>query len=121
VPILCVAAACAEGTTTITGAAELRVKESDRIAAMARQLRARGIAVDELADGLVVEGRPRGRPGSPLPLRGGVAHSGGDHRVAMAMAVAGLVAEGGICIDDAEAADVSFPGFYGRLRSLLEG
>jgi len=121
VPILCVAAACAEGTTRITGAAELRVKESDRIAVMARQLRARGVVVEELPDGLVVEGRPSRRPGSAPPLRGGVAESGDDHRVAMAMAVAGLVAEAGICIDGAEAADVSFPGFYARLRSLLGG
>lgn len=121
VPILCVAAACAEGTTTITGAAELRVKESDRIAVMVRQLRAQGVAVEELPDGLVVQGRPSGRPGSTLPLRGGVAESGNDHRVAMAMAVAGLVAEEGTCIDGAEAADVSFPGFYARLRSLLGG
>jgi 3-phosphoshikimate 1-carboxyvinyltransferase len=118
VPILCVAAACAEGTTTITGAAELRVKESDRIAVMARQLRARGVAVEELPDGLVVHGRPPQRPGGPLPLRGGSADRSTDHRVAMAMAVAGLAAQEGISIDGAEAADVSFPGFYARLRSL---
>jgi len=121
VPILCVAAACAEGSTTITGAAELRVKESDRIAVMARELRAQGVTIEELPDGLVVRGRPFGPPGSALPLQGGTVASGNDHRVAMAMAVAGLAAQDGTCIENSEAADVSFPGFYARLRSLLEG
>ena len=119
VPILCVAAACAEGATTITGAAELRVKESDRIAVMVRELRGQGVAVEELADGLVIRGRAFGPAGSALPLRGGAATTGNDHRVAMAMAVAGLAADEGTCIENAEVAEVSFPGFYPRLRSLL--
>jgi 3-phosphoshikimate 1-carboxyvinyltransferase len=120
-PILCVAAACAEGPTTITGAAELRLKESDRISVMVRALRAQGAEVEELPDGLVVRGRYRGGAGRALSLRGGAAASENDHRVAMAMAIAGLAAENGICIENSEAADVSFPGFYARLQSLLGG
>lgn len=113
VPVLCIAAACAEGPTTFTGAAELRVKESDRIAVMAGALRDRDVAVEERPDGLVIEGVGEGRP-----LRGGRGNSHGDHRIAMALAVAGLVAEGGLVIDGAAAAEVSFPGFYARLRAL---
>jgi 3-phosphoshikimate 1-carboxyvinyltransferase len=119
VPILCVAAACATGETRITGAAELRVKESDRIAAMTTELRALGVQVEELADGLVIEGT--GRTGLDRPLRGGRRSSHGDHRIAMALGVAGLMADGGVVIDDAAVADVSFPGFYGQLRALMEG
>jgi 3-phosphoshikimate 1-carboxyvinyltransferase len=121
VPLLCVAAACAEGVTTVTGAGELRVKESDRIAAMASELRARGVRVEELPDGLVIEGNGPVRRGGSLPLRGGTAASHGDHRIAMALAVAGLVADGGIRVEDAEVADVSFLGFYDRLQGLAGG
>ncbi len=106
-PILCIAAACAEGTTELRDAAELRVKESDRIAAMAQVLRALGGRVEELPDGLVIEG----------PTRFGAAHiqSLGDHRVAMAAAVAGLAGSGAVTIEDADCAEVSFPGFYDAL------
>jgi 3-phosphoshikimate 1-carboxyvinyltransferase len=104
VPALAVAAAHAEGTTTITGAKELRVKESDRIAALALNLRALGARVEELPDGLVVEGR--------AALRGGAVRSFGDHRIAMAMAIAALSAEGETSIEDAECASVSFPDFW---------
>jgi 3-phosphoshikimate 1-carboxyvinyltransferase len=114
VPILCIAAACAVGPTTVTGATELRVKESDRLAVMARALRDRGVGVEERPDGLVIEGA-----GERLPLRGGRGSSCGDHRIAMALAVAALVAEGGMLIEEAEAAEVSFPGFYARLRALV--
>jgi len=119
VPLLCVAAACAEGVTRITGARELRVKESDRIAVMARELRDRGVSVEELPDGLVIEGKGPVTERRPFPLHGGTAVSHGDHRIAMAMAVAGLASNGGLCIDDAEAAEVSFPGFYARLGGLI--
>jgi 3-phosphoshikimate 1-carboxyvinyltransferase len=119
VPILCVAAACASGETRITGAAELRVKESDRIAAMTTELRALGVQVEELTDGLVIEGK--GRAGIDRQLRGGRRSSHGDHRIAMALGVAGLMADGGVAIDDAAVADVSFPGFYDQLRALMEG
>lgn len=101
-PILFVAAAAAEGTTTIRGAAELRVKESDRIAAMAVGLRTLGILVDETPDGAVVEG---GR------FRGGHVDSRGDHRVAMSFAVAALVASDAIRIADCANVATSFPGF----------
>jgi 3-phosphoshikimate 1-carboxyvinyltransferase len=107
VPALAVAAAHAEGTTTITGAKELRVKESDRIAALATNLRALGGRVVELPDGLVIEGK--------TPLRGAAVKSFGDHRIAMAMAVAGLAAEGETEIEDAECASVSFPEFWSVL------
>ena len=119
VPLLCVAAACAEGVTRITGARELRVKESDRIAVMACELRDRGVSVEELPDGLVIEGKGPVTARRPFPLHGGTARSHGDHRIAMAMAVAGLASNGGLCIDDAEAAEVSFPGFYARLGGLV--
>jgi 3-phosphoshikimate 1-carboxyvinyltransferase len=121
VPLLCVAAACAEGITRVTGAGELRVKESDRIAVMAAQLQSRGVQVTELPDGLEIRGNGGGTAAGRLPLRGGSAESQGDHRIAMALAVAGLVADGGIRIDGAEAAEVSFPGFWDHLRRWLRG
>lgn len=101
-PALLIAAACAAGETTVTGAAELRVKESDRIAAMARGLNALGIVVREMPDGIAVHG---GR------LRGGEVDSLGDHRVAMAFAMAGLRAEGPVTVRDCKNVDTSFPGF----------
>jgi len=110
-PILCVAAALAEGETTITGAGELRVKESDRIAAL-EQLRTLGVAITARADGLVIHGTGGRR------LRGGRVESHGDHRIAMAFGVAGLVAEGGVEVADAGVAEVSFPGFFARLAQL---
>jgi 3-phosphoshikimate 1-carboxyvinyltransferase len=101
-PALFVAAACAEGSTTIRGAAELRVKESDRIAVMAAGLRALGIHVEETADGAVIAG---------APLQGGAVDSHGDHRCAMAFAVAGAVAGGPVTIRDCTNVSTSFPGF----------
>src|SRR3970282_1356643 len=93
-PVLSVIAAAAEGRTVIRDAAELRVKESDRIAALARGLRARGAQVEERPDGMEILG---GR------LRGGTVDAGGDHRVAMAFAVAGLLADGPVTVRGAEA------------------
>jgi 3-phosphoshikimate 1-carboxyvinyltransferase len=110
-PIVAVAAALAEGETTIAGAAELRVKESDRIAGM-EQLRRLGVAVRATEDGLVIRGSAGRR------LAGGSVDAGGDHRIAMAFAVAGLAAEGGVEIAGAECVDVSFPGFFARLAAL---
>ena len=104
VPALAAAAAFAEGTFTVTGAAELRVKESDRIAALAEGLAGLGARVRELPDGLVVEGG--------APLRGTRVRSHGDHRIAMALSVAALAAEGGTEVEGAECVAVSFPGFY---------
>jgi 3-phosphoshikimate 1-carboxyvinyltransferase len=108
-PVLFVAAACAEGKTTFTGLEELRVKESDRIAAMAEGLRALSVSVDETQDGAVVHGGK---------LYGGVVRSHGDHRIAMSFAVAGTVAEWPVHIEDTDAVATSFPGFVDCLRSL---
>jgi len=110
-PVLAVAAAQAAGETRITGAAELRVKESDRLAALG-QLAALGVDVTVLPDGLLIHGTG-GRP-----LRAGRIDPRGDHRIAMAFAVAGLVAEGGVEIGDPACVDVSFPGFFDALATL---
>src|SRR5690606_15404118 len=101
-PALFVAAACASGRTVVRGAAELRVKESDRIGTMAAGLRALGIRADERADGVVIQG---GR------LRGGEVDAHGDHRVAMSFAVAAQRAEGEVRIRDVANVATSFPGF----------
>ena len=101
-PVLFVAAAAARGTTTIRGAAELRVKESDRIATMAAGLRELGIAITETSDGAVIEGGA---------LRGGEVDSVGDHRVAMSFGVAGAIAADPIRISGCETVATSFPGF----------
>lgn len=108
VPALAIAAAFAEGELELSGAEELRLKESDRLAALAEGLQAMGVDVQERPDGLLVRGgrRPRG-----ARLR-----SHGDHRIAMAFAVAALAAEGDTELEGAEAAAVSFPEFYERLR-----
>ncbi len=110
VPILAVAGTLAEGGVTIRDAAELRVKETDRIAAVAHNLRAFGATVEEFEDGLHVAG--------PTSLRGAHVESFGDHRIAMSAAVAALIADGPTTIRDAEAASVSFPGFYDALDAL---
>jgi 3-phosphoshikimate 1-carboxyvinyltransferase len=108
-PVLCVAAALAHGETTLTGAAELRVKESDRLAAL-EQLRLLGVDVRATADGLVVRGTG-GRPLGTARVR-----AGGDHRIAMAFAIAGLASPEGVEIADPECVEVSFPGFFERLE-----
>jgi 3-phosphoshikimate 1-carboxyvinyltransferase len=112
-PIVCIAAARAAGRTELRDAAELRVKESDRIATMAAMLRALGVDVEELPDGLAIEG--------PADLRGATIDPRGDHRVAMAAAVAGLVSRAPVTITGAECAEVSFPGFYGILGAASRG
>ncbi len=101
-PVLFVAAACADGRTVLTGAEELRVKESDRIQVMADGLQALGVAAQPTADGMVIEG---GR------LSGGAVDSKGDHRIAMSFAMAALRADGPIVIDDCANVNTSFPGF----------
>lgn len=108
VPILAVLAARAEGVTRITGAAELRVKESDRLAALAMNLRRIGVAAGELPDGLEIEGTDR-------PLSGRV-ESFHDHRIAMAFGVLGATPRCEIRVDDPTVADVSFPGFWRSLE-----
>lgn len=109
-PILCVAATQAAGITTIRGAEELRIKESDRIRSMATELRKMGAEAEEFEDGLNIKG------GSPL--KGSEIESYGDHRIAMAMAIAGLVAEGTTTIHGVSSVNISFPGFFQHLRKL---
>jgi 3-phosphoshikimate 1-carboxyvinyltransferase len=110
IPILLVLATQAEGVTTIDGAGELRVKESDRLATMAEGLRRMGAIVEERADGVTIQG--------PAALHGATVDPHGDHRVAMALAVAGLVASGPTTIEDADCVDVSYPNFFAQLEDL---
>lgn len=116
-PILCVAAAVAEGQTVISGAEELRVKESDRIAAMAAELRKMGAQVIERPDGMMIQGV--GKPNENGRLIATTCQSHGDHRVAMSLAIAGLAASGNTVIDDTACIDTSFPDFQYKLLELL--
>jgi len=117
-PALFIAAACAEGETRVTGAEELRVKESDRIAVMAEGLTRLGVSCEVLPDGIVIHGRGVSRPATPgeaarddTIFSGGTIDSHGDHRIAMSFAVASLRARGTIRIDDVANVATSFPGF----------
>ena len=109
-PVLAMAASQASGRTTIRDAAELRVKESDRISATAEGLAALGATVRETDDGMMIEGGAK--------LSGAEVVSHGDHRIAMAMAVAGLVADGETVIGDSDAADVSYPSFWRTIEGV---
>jgi 3-phosphoshikimate 1-carboxyvinyltransferase len=109
-PVLAVAAACADGDTLISDAQELRAKETDRIATVAAGLDAMGVPVEPTIDGMGISG---GRG-----LRGAVLGSHGDHRLAMSWAVAALAASGGTTVDGAEAVDVSYPGFWETLERI---
>ncbi len=111
IPVIAVAASLAEGQTVIGDAGELRVKESDRISALVGQLIRLGADVTEKEDGLVIKGVSR--------LKGAEVESLGDHRIAMAMAVAGLAADGETAVHGAEAVAVSYPGFMPALRALV--
>ncbi|GBD38414.1 3-phosphoshikimate 1-carboxyvinyltransferase 1 [bacterium HR37] len=111
-PVVAVAACFAEGTTIIRDAKELRVKETDRIKAMTTELKKLGADIEELEDGMVIKGRGT--------LRGARCSSWGDHRIAMALAVAGTRAEGTTEIEDADCVSVSFPGFFELIRRLRE-
>ncbi|MCS7263103.1 MAG: 3-phosphoshikimate 1-carboxyvinyltransferase [Aquificaceae bacterium] len=110
-PVLAVVMALAEGTSRVTGAQELRVKESDRIRAVVENLRAMGAKVEELPDGFEIEGVER--------LRSGKVKTYGDHRIAMAFSVAGLTAQGQTIIDDHKCVSVSYPEFYRDLDYIL--
>jgi len=113
-PMLAALGPYTEEGIEIRDAAELRVKESDRIAALAENLRRMGAHVEERPDGLKVEGRSAGK------LRGAEIDPRGDHRIAMAFAVAGLAAEGPTLIREAECAGVSYPSFFAELNRLAD-
>ncbi len=111
-PVLFIAAACAEGETLVTGAEELRVKESDRIAVMAEGLKAMGVECEVLKDGIRIQGRPNG-----AVFSGGDVDSHGDHRIAMSFSVASLRATAPIRIADVANVATSFPDFPGIARA----
>ena len=110
-PIWALAAARARGTSRLRGAAELRVKESDRLAGVAALLRALGVEVQDVPDGWDICGRPEG-------WDGGAVRTYGDHRLAMAGAVAGLASRDGVALDEADCVSVSFPGFAATIAQL---
>jgi 3-phosphoshikimate 1-carboxyvinyltransferase len=110
IPVLCLAAARARGTTTIRGAGELRHKESDRIAGVAAGLAAMGVRVEVDGDDLTIHGS--------APLRGAVTDSLDDHRLAMTFAVAGLIASDHVTIERPDAAAISYPGFFADLEGV---
>ena len=112
-PVLAVAATQLPGTSTVRGARELRVKESDRITAMAEALTAMGADITALDDGWQIRG--------PRHLEGATVDSRGDHRIAMAMAVAALMADGETEIEGAESVDISYPGFWDQVDALRRG
>jgi 3-phosphoshikimate 1-carboxyvinyltransferase len=114
-PILGVAAAFAEGHTVMRGLAELRVKESDRIALMARGLSACGVGVEEEPEGLTVVGSVRANHGV---RGGGLVATHGDHRIAMSHLVLGLASEEPVSVDEAGMIATSFPGFADLMRAL---
>jgi 3-phosphoshikimate 1-carboxyvinyltransferase len=109
-PVLCIAAAKARGKTIISGAGELRVKESDRIASMTSELRKMGAAVNELENGLIIEGSEYLKPAT--------VKSYGDHRIAMSMLIAGLTIDGSTTVEDTACVNTSFPGFTQMLEKL---
>ncbi|MEW6738554.1 MAG: 3-phosphoshikimate 1-carboxyvinyltransferase [Nitrospirota bacterium] len=109
-PILCVLATQADGITEIRGAEELRVKESDRIKAMATELKKLGVELEEYPDGISIKGK--------TSLKGATVESYHDHRIAMSLAIAALVAEGTITINNPSCVDISFPGFFEELKRI---
>lgn len=110
-PILAVAAAMAEGKTEVRDAKELRVKETDRIAAICKNMKLLGAMVEELPDGFVITG--------PAKLKGGRFGCFGDHRIAMSMTVAGYCAEGETTVEDTACIDTSFPGFMETIKNIV--
>jgi 3-phosphoshikimate 1-carboxyvinyltransferase len=110
IPLVALAAACANGNTVIRGAQELRVKESDRIHTTVTELSKIGVKIEELPDGMVIHGGG--------DIKGGECQSYGDHRLAMTLGIASLVSRGEIMIHDAEAVTVSYPGFWEELDRI---
>jgi 3-phosphoshikimate 1-carboxyvinyltransferase len=115
IPILAIAAACAEGPTVVRDAAELRVKESDRIRALASELGKMGVAVEEAPDGFRIGGRSAR---ASAPFRGARVSSWGDHRLAMSLVVAGLLADGPTVVEDVDCIATSYPAFMATCRRL---
>ena len=113
IPLIALAGCFARGTTVIRDVQELRVKETDRIAATVSELSRLGADIQELPDGMVINGVGR--------LRGAECDSGGDHRLAMTLAIAGLVAEGETVVRNAEAVDISYPAFWSDLDGICTG
>ncbi len=112
IPIIALAATQAEGVTEISGAKELRVKESDRITTICSELKKIGSNIQEKDDGMIITG--------PTPLKGGKVKSYGDHRIAMMLSVANLIADGQVKIDDVKCIETSFPGFRKMLEQMRE-
>lgn len=110
IPVFTVAALCAEGTTVVKDATELKVKESNRIATMSQELGKMGVVIEETDDGMIIKGNQK--------LKGSEVYSHLDHRVAMSCAIAGLIAEGETTIIDADCVGISFPNFYNLLNNL---
>ena len=110
-PILCILATQAEGITEIRGAQELRVKESDRIKAMTTELRKLGVEIEEYPDGIAIKGK--------AILKGCEVETYNDHRIAMSLSIAGLIAEGDTIVNNHECIDISFPGFFSTLDHLI--
>jgi 3-phosphoshikimate 1-carboxyvinyltransferase len=110
IPVICLAATQARGTTVVRGAGELRHKESDRIAGIVTGLRALGARIDTAGDDIAIAG--------PTALRGTIVDSLGDHRLALTFAIAGLVAGGATTIKDADCVAVSYPGFFAALERI---
>lgn len=110
IPVFAVAALCAEGTTYVKDASELKVKESNRIATMSTELGKMGVTITETDDGMIIEGNQK--------LKGSTVYSHLDHRVAMSCAIAALIAEGITTITDADCVGISFPDFYDILENL---
>jgi 3-phosphoshikimate 1-carboxyvinyltransferase len=111
IPVLAVAALFAKGRTVISGAEELRVKETDRLRAITLELTKMGARIEETADGLIIDG--------PQPLTAAACHSHDDHRMAMALAIAGLAA-GGVEIEEAECVGISYPRFFAQIAAFQE-
>ena len=110
-PLIALLATQAEGETVVTGADELRVKESDRITAIVTNLSAWGAKIFERPDGFHVEG--------PTPLKGGKVKTFHDHRIAMTLGIAGLISKLPATLDDPDCVDISYPGFFDELRGLI--
>jgi 3-phosphoshikimate 1-carboxyvinyltransferase len=113
IPVLCVAAEFSEGKTSISGAKELRFKESDRISCIAAQFKKAGVSIDEMDDGITINGNP------DLKINEGVYESYGDHRMAMSVAILGLMSKTRIRILGSESIDTSFPGFKHELKKAV--